>query len=138
MKNIYLLSVLMISIPFVVNAQISTDAIIVKLNKIHKTGRIFGNRVTTIFMNKSDNTLDMDGSVFPIDQVKMNYEFRSDQKINKNAVTIRCTESGCFTNKGEYNSGLITTSAITIFFKTKEASYQFINLFADLQKSINY
>lgn len=111
------------------------DSLLKKLNLIHMQSRVLiSGKVEEIYINRTSTLLDIDGKMIPLNEYSIDFEnnYSDSHKNNMNVVMIKCKTGNCIADKR--NNNII--SGLGLFFKSKKASYDFINILDQIRDLI--
>jgi hypothetical protein len=108
-------------------SQNQVDSLLSKLNSIHSKNRILiSGSIEDIYINKTSKSIDLDGNFISLDEYTISYENSYSEKHKKimDIIMIKCISGNCITN----SKNNTRYSGYGLFFKSKKACYDFINV----------
>ena len=126
--------VLILTIPVISFSQSKTDNLVKRLNIFYKSNRVlFSGKVQEIYLNRGNRTLEIDNIVIPLNNFSATYKnsYNPYHKKNMHTANLACLEGNCFFK----NKDQEFISGTGLFFKTKNACFDFINIIDEIKES---
>lgn len=135
MKKVIPILLFFVLSPLLSLCQLNSDNVLIKLNKLYKETRLLSTgKVQEIFINRTNKTVDIDNRIIPLTNYTASYEnsYQTSFKRNIDKVWLTCLDGqNCITLPEDD-----PIKGLGLFFKSKKASYDFINLLDQLKQSI--
>lgn len=114
--------------------------VFVNKNLIWSTQQQKGTNTTKkIWINKTDNSLELTINSFSLNEVKFNYRFFQEDGLDYHYVEVKCKDDSKCIHVNFGDSPVVNTyDSIAIYeFNSKSSCYTFINLIGELKRLLN-